>query len=110
MGLGGASARLFAREGTRVVVTNIQADLGRRTAEQIRDGGGNTFFHPLDVTSDTEWDEAVSAVVAKYGRQYVLLNRAGARGAAPAGLKNDEAMTVETWAARSSTCRRYWDL
>ena len=92
MGLGGAAARLLAREGARVVVTDIQKELGRRTARQICDGGGDAFFHRLDMTSETQWDEAVSAAVAKYGRLDVQLNSAGTRGA-----KNVETMTIEPW-------------
>ena len=40
MGFGGAAARLFAREGARVVVTDIKEEMGFQTAEQIRAHGG----------------------------------------------------------------------
>ena len=40
MGFGGAAARLFAREGARVVLTDIKEEMGRKTAEQIQAQGG----------------------------------------------------------------------
>ena len=94
MGFGGAAARLFAREGARVVVTDVLEEMGRLTAEQVRESGGDAVFQRLDVTSERDWDTAVSAAVAKYGKLDVLVNNAGARG-----VGDVEDMTVEAWDA-----------
>ena len=40
MGFGGAAARLFAREGAKVVLTDINQESGQQTAAQINEGGG----------------------------------------------------------------------
>ena len=40
MGFGGASARLFAREGAKVVLGDINEESGQKTAAQIREAGG----------------------------------------------------------------------
>ena len=46
MGFGGASARLFVREGAKVVLTDIKEELGEKTAAQIREHGGDGIFAP----------------------------------------------------------------
>ena len=77
MGFGGAAARMFAREGARVVLTDIKADMGEATAAQIREGGGDVMFMEHDVTDEQRWQEVVSETVARYGRLDVLVNNAG---------------------------------
>jgi len=77
MGFGGAAARLFVREGARVVLSDINEELGRKTASQIRGHGGEAIFVRLDVTSERDWAEAVGAAVAAYGGLHVLVNNAG---------------------------------
>ena len=44
MGFGGASAHLFTREGAKVVLTDINEEMGQRTASQIRENGGDAIF------------------------------------------------------------------
>ena len=62
MGLGGATARLFAREGAKVVLTDVNDEMGELTAAQIRaDGGEATYLH-LDVTSEGEWGDNIGAI------------------------------------------------
>jgi NAD(P)-dependent dehydrogenase (short-subunit alcohol dehydrogenase family) len=77
MGFGGAAARLFAREGARVVLTDIKEEMGRKSAEQIRAQGGEALFLRHDVTSEEEWQEVVHTAVAHFGALTVLVNNAG---------------------------------
>ena len=77
MGFGGAAARLFAREGARVVLTDIKEEMGRKTAEQIQAQGGEALFLRHDVTSEEEWQEVVHTAVAHFGTLNVLVNNAG---------------------------------
>ena len=79
MGIGGATARLFSREGARVVLGDVSDELGQRTASQIQDSGGEALFVHLDVTSAREWSNAVETAVGRYGRLDVLANCAGNR-------------------------------
>ncbi len=67
MGFGGAAARLFAREGARVVLTDINQESGQQTAAQINEGGGEATFLRLDVTSEQDWIDAVRAKVSPLG-------------------------------------------
>jgi NAD(P)-dependent dehydrogenase (short-subunit alcohol dehydrogenase family) len=77
MGFGGAAARLFAREGAKVVLTDIKEEMGRKSAEQIRTQGGEALFLRHDVTSEEEWQEVVHTAVAHFGALNVLVNNAG---------------------------------
>ena len=77
MGFGGATSWLFAREGAKVVLTDVDEDTGQKTASQIRQGGWEALFVRLDVTSEQDWTDAVSTTIAKYGRLDILFNNAG---------------------------------
>ena len=77
MGFGGAAARMFCREGAKVVLGDINTTGGERTAEQIRSAGGDAMFVKLDVTSEQDWIDAVAATVSAYGKLNVLVNNAG---------------------------------
>ncbi len=77
MGFGGAAARLFAREGAKVVLTDINQESGQQTAAQINESGGEATFLRLDVTNEQDWIDAVRATVSSYGRLDILVNNAG---------------------------------
>lgn len=81
-GMGAAEARLFAHQGARVVVADILAADGRRVADDIKAAGGEALFVRLDVTSETDWQHAVTTAVEHFGKLDVLVNNAGisARG------------------------------
>ena len=77
MGFGGTSARLFVREGAKVVLTDIKEELGEKTAAQIREDGGDAAFVRLDVTDESEWINAIQYAVSNFGKLDVLVNNAG---------------------------------
>lgn len=92
MGFGGAAARMFCREGAKVVLADINTEGGERTAGQIRADGGDAIFVKLDVTSDQDWIDAVAATVSAYGTLNVLVNNAGS-----GARYNVEETTEEAW-------------
>lgn len=94
MGFGGASAWLFAREGAKVVLGDIDDGPGLKTAAQIRESGGDAMFVHLDVTSEQDWTRAVRTTVSSFGRLDILINNAGIPGA-----DDMERSTAETWDA-----------
>lgn len=95
MGFGGAAARLFAREGAKVVLTDIKEDMGFATAAQIRAAGGDVLFLRHDVTSDADWQEVIQTAVATYGQLNILVNNAGT------GARfTVEETTAEVWDAQ----------
>ena len=92
MGFGGATARLFAREGAKVVLTDINEQSGLKTAAQIGELGGDVEFLRLDVTSEADWANAIEATVARFSRLDILVNNAGT------GAETDvENTTLEIW-------------
>ena len=80
MGFGGASAWLFAEEGAKVMLTDIDVESGERTAAQMREAGHDVMFRRLDVTDEGEWQEAIEATVSAYGGLNILVNNAGTGG------------------------------
>ena len=91
-GMGAAEVRLFTAEGARVAFGDVLDAEGRALESEIAEGGGQAFFMPLDVTSADQWQAAVDATVARYGRLDILVNNAGVRGA---GLVED--VTEQEW-------------
>jgi 3(or 17)beta-hydroxysteroid dehydrogenase len=76
-GLGEAIARLLAREGAKVAITDILEDVGEKTAEGIRREGGKAIFLRHDVTSEDSWIEVVEKTLSEFGKLDVLVNNAG---------------------------------
>ena len=93
MGFGGSAARMFAKEGAKVVITDIKEEMGQKTAIQIRENGGDVLFLRQDVTSEQEWIETIKGTVSTYGKLDILVNNAGTSG----GADNVEATTVQAW-------------
>jgi NAD(P)-dependent dehydrogenase (short-subunit alcohol dehydrogenase family) len=76
-GMGAEEARLFAREGARVVVADVLDEEGQAVADEIAAGGGEALFVHTDVTSETDWKQVVDATVERFGRLDILVNNAG---------------------------------
>lgn len=76
-GIGQASARMFADEGARIVVCDINQDAGAATAEGIRGTGGDAMFIRADLTEPASVDELFDRVIADVGPINVLYNCAG---------------------------------
>ena len=76
-GMGAVEAKLFVSEGARVVIGDILEEEGGRTEAEINEGGGECLFVRLDVTSASDWQRAVAATVARFGKLDVLVNNAG---------------------------------
>src|SRR2546428_10615562 len=79
-GIGQASARLFAREGARVVVSDVDLDAARDTAAGIEQPGGQAVAEQVDVTDQAETEALAERVVRRFGRVDVLFNNAGIGG------------------------------
>ena len=76
-GFGGAAAQLFLREGAKVVITDLQNELGERSAAALSEAGGDVQYLHLDVTSASEWTDAIEATLSAYGKLDILVNNAG---------------------------------
>jgi NAD(P)-dependent dehydrogenase (short-subunit alcohol dehydrogenase family) len=76
-GQGAVEAKLFAREGAKVVFGDILDDEGRHVEEEIRTEGGIAIYVHLDVTRAQDWQRAVQTAESRYGRLDILVNNAG---------------------------------
>ena len=75
-GQGAAEARLFAQEGAKVVIADVLDPDGMAVAAEINELGGDATFVHLDVSSESEWQQAIEAAVSAYGKLDVLVNNA----------------------------------
>lgn len=76
-GMGAVEARLFAKEGAKVVIGDITEPEGRRVESEIAEAGGDAMFIRMDVTSEDDWKAAVSRTVERFGKLDILVNNAG---------------------------------
>jgi len=75
--MGQAAAVLFASEGARVVVTDINERAGAETVKTIRDDGGTAIFINADVTNEGEVKALVETSLETFGHIDILYNNAG---------------------------------
>ncbi len=80
-GIGRAAAQIFAREGARVVVADLQEDNGQETVAMIKKAGGEATFIRCDVSRAQEVESLVAKTVQQYGRLDCAYNNAGVEGA-----------------------------
>lgn len=76
-GIGRAAARLFAREGAKVVCCDVQEQLSPRIDELIKQDGGTALFLNTDATSEADWTKTVKTTLERFGDLHVLYNNAG---------------------------------
>ena len=75
-GQGASEAKLFAREGAKVVFGDILDDEGSKVEAEIQESGGEATYVHLDVTQEGDWRAAVNRAVSTYGKLDVLVNNA----------------------------------
>ena len=91
-GMGRVAATMFAREGARVAVADVNTMACEATATDARAnaaGGGDAFAVSCDVTHEDDVRRAIAATVARYGRLDVLYNNAGI-------MMSEDASVVDT--------------
>ncbi|MBY0511849.1 MAG: glucose 1-dehydrogenase [Rhodospirillaceae bacterium] len=91
-GIGAAQAILFAREGAKVVIGDLQETMAADVAAKIAAAGGEAHVLRLDVTHADSWAAAVKATVSRFGRLTTLVNNAGIFH--PGGVEGE---TLEGW-------------
>jgi len=76
-GIGRACAQMFAREGAKVVVSDIVVEGGEETVDMIKGAGGDAIFVKTDVTKAAEVEAMVNKAIETYGRLDCAHNNAG---------------------------------
>ncbi|MDE0043835.1 MAG: SDR family oxidoreductase [Candidatus Poribacteria bacterium] len=93
-GLGRSSALAFAREGARVVVSDVNMQIGEETVRMIQDANGECILLQADMLEAAEIEEMISKAVSAYGRLDYAFNSAGV---GPAKSARIDECSIEDW-------------
>jgi NAD(P)-dependent dehydrogenase (short-subunit alcohol dehydrogenase family) len=94
-GIGQAVAELFAAEGGKVILSDINDELGKTVAMAI--GEQAEYFH-LDVSEETEWQSITQSIEETYGKIDILVNNAGITGFFESpGPHDPENLDLDSW-------------
>jgi NAD(P)-dependent dehydrogenase (short-subunit alcohol dehydrogenase family) len=76
-GIGRGTALVFAREGAKVAIADIQVEQGHETVRLVKEAGGEAIFVKCDVSDSSEVKASIETVAATYGRLDCGFNNAG---------------------------------
>ncbi|MCK8683277.1 SDR family NAD(P)-dependent oxidoreductase [Pseudomonas umsongensis] len=76
-GLGAATAQVLAREGAKVLLTDVLLETGLNYCAMLAEQGHEAVFCEHDVTSESDWDRVMSTALEHFGRIDILVNNAG---------------------------------
>ncbi|MBZ5752159.1 SDR family NAD(P)-dependent oxidoreductase [Metabacillus rhizolycopersici] len=76
-GIGKATARLFAKEGAFVIITDINRENGQGTVYEIEEHGGKAAFFEVDVANPEAVESAIKQIIETYQKIDILFNNAG---------------------------------
>lgn len=79
-GIGKAAAILYAKEGAKVIVSDINEEHGNAVVAEIRKNGGDAFFIKADTSKHEDHLHLVEQTLAKYGALHIAVNNAGIGG------------------------------
>ena len=92
-GQGAAEAKLFAKEGAKVVIADILDEEGEKLEAEVAELGGECFYTHLDVSDSENWEKAVETAVTRFGKIDILVNNAG----------------IAVWGTNDDTTEEIWD-
>ncbi len=90
--MGAEEARLFVREGAKVVLAEISEPAGQALEAEITAAGGEAVFVRTDVTVEADWQNVVQTAESRFGRLDILVNNAGLSSTAVG-----DSMSTEGW-------------
>jgi NAD(P)-dependent dehydrogenase (short-subunit alcohol dehydrogenase family) len=79
-GIGKAIAILYAAEGAKVVVTDVDEQGGSATVTEIKSAGGHAIFFKADTSKPEDSENTVKAAVTTFGGLHIAVNNAGIAG------------------------------
>ncbi|WP_242917197.1 SDR family NAD(P)-dependent oxidoreductase [Pontibacter liquoris] len=80
-GIGKAAAILFAKEGAKVVISDVNEEHGNGAVEEIKQEGGQAFFFRADSAKPQDNEALVNQTIKQYGTLDIAVNNAGIGGA-----------------------------
>ena len=94
LGIGYATALLFARQGARIVVADMDEDRAATTLKTIRESGGVGSFVEVDITREEDCRKLAAECVERYGSLDIVVNNAGAAGGGKVTEFDEESWNV----------------
>ena len=88
-GMGAATAKLFAKEGAKVLLTDMLEEEGQAVADGIVAANGAAQFQAHNIADEESWQSAAKAALDAYGAIDILVNNAGISGSDPDLLSRD---------------------
>ncbi|KAJ9181334.1 hypothetical protein P3X46_009472 [Hevea brasiliensis] len=85
-GIGEYTARLFVQHGAKVLIADVQDDLGKSLCQEFGFREDIISYVHCDVTSDSDVQNAVDTAVSRYGKLDIMFNNAGIGGEAESGI------------------------
>ncbi len=79
-GQGRTAAMMFAEEGAKIALSDVQEEGGTQTQHMVTENGGEALFVAADVSSEASAKNMVEAALQRYGRLDILYNNAGIVG------------------------------
>lgn len=92
-GMGRASAILFAKEGAKVVVADLNNEAGEETVKQVKANGGDAVFAKVDVSNEEDVKKLIRTAVDNFGKVSIVFNIAGR----PQQTKAFETIEADEW-------------
>ena len=94
-GIGEAIAKMYAKEGAKVVFTCRHEDVGKRVEQEIRAAGGTAVYIRQDVSKEDDCKHVVEETIRQFSKIDILVNNAGISGVD----KNTDEYTSDEWDA-----------
>ena len=91
-GMGAQEAKLFSKEGAKVIIADVLEEYGKQVETEINKSGGEALFLPLNVTCEEDWKRVVGTTVSHFGKLDILVNNAGVSGAS-----KEDPTSIEEW-------------
>ena len=109
-GIGQAAARLFSREGAKVVIADTDIEGGEETVKNITDAGGEAHFVRTDVSNSVEVEALIKRIIELYSRLDCAYNNAGILGDVVSVVDHSEESwnrTIDTNLKGTWLCMKY---
>ena len=92
-GMGSVAAQIFAAEGARIMVVDINAEMGNATVDAIKSEGGQAAFIAADVSDEQQVQAMVKGALDNFGALHIVYNNAGIFPADDGGLTETSSST-----------------
>ncbi len=80
-GIGESTAMLFAKEGAKIILTDVDEENGTKVLEKIKQQGGEGIFIKADTSNASDSEKSVEKAIEKFGKLDIAVNNAGIGGA-----------------------------